>query len=111
MEEETENWEYVGEMGVDSGLCWVGDPCYILNTKGEEPRNNITYDELLDKLYPADPTQDKLTVQLFYKKGYPGLGVCVSTGYGDGMYPVFVKYADNKQRIAEVKVVFIGERD
>ena len=37
--------------------------------------------------------------------GHAGLGVSVSSGYGDGVYDVFVKRKDN--RIAEVKVVFI----
>ena len=26
-----EEWEHIGEIGVDAGLCWLGDPCYILH--------------------------------------------------------------------------------
>lgn len=39
-----------------------------------------------------------------------GMGVCVSTGYGDGYYGVYVKRSNDGvwgTRIAEAKVVFI----
>ncbi len=27
-------WEKVGVVGVDAGLLWLGDPCYILDKDG-----------------------------------------------------------------------------
>jgi len=40
-----------------------------------------------------------------YALGHPGLGVVVSTGYGDGEYPVEVRRNEDG-RIAEVRVRF-----
>ncbi len=28
-------WEKIGQIGVDAGLCWIGDPCYILHKEEE----------------------------------------------------------------------------
>ena len=29
-------WKQIGTIGVDAGLCWIGDPCYVLPTDSEE---------------------------------------------------------------------------
>jgi hypothetical protein len=35
-----ENWKLIGHIGVDAGLCWIGDPCYILHReKGDEAKS------------------------------------------------------------------------
>jgi Protein of unknown function (DUF4241) len=96
-------WEKVGEIGVDAGLCWVGDPCYILHRKpGTEPKDlGKTWPEFCDKLGDDYPTAK----QFNYDLGHPGLGVAVSTGYGDGSYPVYVKKND-EGRIVGVMVKF-----
>lgn len=97
-----DGWERVGEIGVDAGLCWVGDPCYILHkTKATTPKGiGKNWGDFCDLL------EDKAT-QFNYDRGHAGLGVCVSTGYGDGTYPVFIK-RNHEGRVAEVKVVFDG---
>jgi len=59
-------WERVGEIVVDSGHCWVGDPIYIA---ANAPRE-----------YDPEP---------------PG-GVTVSTGWGDGDYNVYVRRAEGR---------------
>jgi hypothetical protein len=111
------SWEYAGVIGVDAGLCWVGDPCYIMGEDATEHPCK-TWSEFVNKLYPADSMSndgdghlthkiDKLGFQQFnYKRGHAGLGVVVSTGYGDGEYPGFVKRGRDGI-IAEVKVVFV----
>ncbi len=85
--------ELVGHIGVDAGLCWIGDPCYILhNGKPLEIGND--WSEFCGKLN-EDVTEFS-----------GGLGVCVSTGYRDGEYPVYVtKNAEG--RIASVTIKFI----
>lgn len=43
-----------------------------------------------------------------------GLGVAFSSGYGDGVYGVFARYKDDPdwgRRIAEVRIVLIGDND
>jgi len=52
--------------------------------------------------------EHKSTAQFRFNHGHIGLGVAVSTGWGDGMYPVYVEYSA-EGRIASVQVVFIDE--
>lgn len=101
-------WTKIGEIGVDAGLCWVGDPCYIHHNGGENKPAEFGKDweefcEILGKL-----TNDHKNNSC----QFGNLGVCVSTGYGDGCYPVYAKFQDSGSwggRLAEVKVVFIDE--
>ena len=96
-------WKQVGEISVDAGICWLGDPCYILHrTKADqkalEKSIGNDWSGFCDRLAPD-------VTQFNHALGYSGLGVVVSTGYGDGVYPVLVRHnADG--RIAEVKVIF-----
>ena len=100
-------WEDVGVIGVDAGLCWIGDPCYILHK--DEPAKTLGKDwgEFCSKLF--EQGEHKQCKQWDYDLGHAGLGVTVSTGYGDGTYPVQVRKVDG--RIAEVRVVFISDDD
>lgn len=90
-------WEKVGEIGVDAGLCWIGDPCYIIHANEYSKSIGKNWGEFCDKL------KDDAT-QFNYDLGHPGLGVAVSTGYGDGTYDVEVRRADG--RIKELRVKF-----
>ena len=98
----TKKWERIGEIGVDAGLCWLGDPCYILHTETSPKDIGKDWSAFCDKV------SDKDNEQFNFDLGHAGLGVAVSTGYGDGCYPVFVR-RNNEGRIAEVKVVFISD--
>ncbi len=100
--------ECIGEIGVDAGLCWIGDPCYILH-RAEPPKAiGKGWDEFCDILHEDD--QYPTCKQLDYDLGHPGLGVVVSTGYGDGVYPVYAEFSEDG-RIARVSVEFIGQDD
>jgi len=94
----------VGEIGVDAGLCWIGDPCYVLHT---EPPKSIGRDwaAFCNILHKA--AQGPTAKQFNYDLGHPGLGVVVSTGYGDGVYPVYAEIRDG--RIAKVWVDFFDD--
>lgn len=101
-------WEKVGVIGVDAGLCWIGDPCYVLHKEGGAVPKTIgrNWNEFCDMILLKDATQ------IAYEAGHDGLGVVVSTGYGDGCYDVYVRRTPPlpgaaNGRIAEVKVVFI----
>lgn len=96
------DWQQVGIIGVDAGLCWIGDPCYCV-TPDANSHPAKTWKEFCDLL----PDND-MTKQWNYPNGHSGLGVSVQTGYGDGTYPVYVKY-NNEGRVSEVKAVFIDE--
>jgi hypothetical protein len=98
-------WEQVGEVGVDAGLMWLGDPCYIMGN--DASRKWDTWSDFCDNLRDKHWDYTGVT-QYNFSRGHVGLGVCVSTGYGDGVYPVEVK-RNHEGRIAEVRIVFIEE--
>lgn len=92
----------VGCIDVDSGMCWVGDPCYILH-KGDEANHIIgnNWEEFCSII----STDMKYGVASFkWNSGNDGFGVCVNTGWGDGTYPVYARYEDGV--IAELSIKF-----
>ena len=98
----------IGEIGVDAGLCWIGDPCYILHALPKPKAIGNDWEQFCDLLHNDD--QYPTCKQFNYDLGHPGLGVVVSTGYGDGTYPVYAEFSDDG-RIASVCVEFIAQTD
>lgn len=98
-------WETVGMIGVDAGLCWLGDPCYILHTKTAPKDIGKNWRDLCDKMSDGTVTGGLDYRQFNYDTGHAGLGVVVQTGYGDGFYPVQIK-RNAEGRIKEVRVKF-----
>lgn len=97
-------WERVGVMGVDAGMCWVGDAGYIIHHEEKHADLGKDWHAFCERLGDSDARQFN------YDHGSAGLGVCVATGYGDGEYDVYVKRgAEN--RIAAVCVVFMPAHD
>ena len=79
--------------GVDSGQMFIG----CMSEFG------LDYDELLKKYkLPNDEWNDDLHFFGF------GEGAVSSTGYGDGLYPVYVT-RDRHQRVVQVDVLFLDE--
>ena len=97
-------WEQAGKVGVDAGLLWLGDPCYIIGSDASRKWN--TWDAFCDSLRARH--DETGVTQYNFSKEHTGLGVVVSTGYGDGMYPVEVR-RNRRGRIAEVRIIFISE--
>jgi hypothetical protein len=99
----------VGHIGVDAGLCWVGDPCYILHQdKPLPPSLGTDWLDFCEKLGKEHPTMKSFP----YALGHEGLGVCVSTGFGDGKYPVYAEISDEGdwgKRVKSITVVFIED--
>jgi len=94
-----DGFEEVGVIGVDAGLCWIGDPCYILHQKNTPKSIGNNWSEFCDLL------PDHGIKQFNCDLGHAGLGVVVGTGWGDGVYPVFVR-KDKYGRVMEVRVLF-----
>lgn len=95
----------IGHFGVDAGLVMICDPCYIYSQTGEMNYNEFpkTWNEFLNKfLYKNGEHLDYS--QMNFKSGHSGLGVISSTGYGDGVYPVYATI-DNGV-IVELRIVF-----
>lgn len=64
-----------------------------------------TWMEFVEKLQTIEKDG---AAQWNYKRGHAGLGVSVVTGYGDGVYNVYVRRND-KGRVIEARVVFIED--
>ncbi len=99
---------YAGSFAVDSGQAMVGDPCYL---DGWEPWANGTP---FDHEENAGKYSYLGACGVTLKEGYGQLGnssaVAFSTGYGDGLYPVYVKLNDDG-RVGMVIIDFDGELD
>ena len=80
-------WQKIGIIGVDSGTVWVGDGCYCITPDATEHPAK-TWPEFCNKL---DQVNEEGYQQFNFSRGHSGLGVVVSSGYGDGNYPVFIK--------------------
>lgn len=77
----------IGKIGVDSGLVWIGDPCYLL--QGERP-NSVGKDwSDFCEIIHRDEEDDTSSISFNYDMGHEGLGVCSSTKWGDGEYSVY----------------------
>jgi hypothetical protein len=113
----------IGVIGVDAGLCWIGDPSYIMHHDRDSEATHASDQEAWASLSKAignswsefcdilNRGQQHPTARQFnYVLGHPGLGVCVETGYGDGIYPVYAEIND-EGRIAKVSVEFITDDD
>ena len=89
--------EVVGYCGVDSGQLILCDPCYLLNTESQDLET--MYNNIIEVT-----CKDKFAGQ-FGSPTHQHVGVAVSTGWGDGWYPVMV-HRDSHGRIMRVAVEF-----
>lgn len=108
MKVDLKKWTYAGSFGVDSGQAMVGDPCYLSEWN---PNEN---DEFLPDSYAGEygylgACHATLSEDQFGVLGFSS-GVVFATGYGDGIYPVYVlKNSDG--RISKVLIDFEGDED
>jgi hypothetical protein len=107
MQDKTKTLKLIGEIGVDAGLCWIGDPCYILHKDQPPKAIGKSWSEFCSILSQDEYPTSK---QFNYDLGHAGLGVVVSTGYGDGIYPVFAEFNEDG-RIAGVWIEFIEHEE
>ena len=105
MKKKLPKWETVGSVTVDAGLIQLGDPCYGNLDEFEKHANWVRYLEG-SGILNAD---ENVTVipHGHDKEGnykHHAKAVVVSSGYGDGCYPVQVRREDG--RIKEVRIRF-----
>ena len=99
----------VGYVGVDAGLIYIGDPCYEVGSD-TEGKFQGTWGDFCGLLNDKNRGIDKNGVfKIPFPLGHEGQAVVVSSGYGDGNYPVYVERKDG--RIARVIVDFMPEED
>lgn len=97
----------IGSVGVDSGQLMIVDPCYIKSDF------EVDYDqETIDAIQAGSPAE----VPLNYNGACAvtlgedsagsmmhGLAVAFSSGYGDGVYPVYATY-NSDGRVVKVEI-------
>ena len=100
----------IGSIGVDAGMCFIGDPCFtlpddasqrtILDADGNDLWNSLIK-EMGNKLHTSMSYRTKNR----FNEHAEGLGVCVTTGYGDGEYPVYAEIEDGVVKSVTIKFV------
>lgn len=99
---EIQNLKYIGSFAVDSGQAIVGDPCYL-----------DEWEKWDDKNEPFNNFEEKAgqygylgACGVNLKNSYGTLGtasaVTFSTGYGDGLYPVYAQLNEDGRVVAVV---------
>lgn len=105
----TQNLTYIGSFAVDSGQAMVGDPCYLDSWKPWDS-NVEKFDEHVNK---AGEYSYLGACNATLTEGYGALGnlgVVFSTGYGDGVYPVYAEINEDG-RVAKIVIDFVGDED
>jgi hypothetical protein len=103
----TDKLVLIGQFAVDSGQAIIGDPCYLDEWK---PWNR---DEHKFEDHPLHEGEYGYlgACNATLGKGFGSLGtsaVAFSTGYGDGLYPVYA-HINEDGRVGMVVVDFTGE--
>jgi hypothetical protein len=114
----------VGEVPVDSGQVFVVDPCYVLDGEVEFEGNDdgqyvVSSDNPYSRACAASCSEEQAGPFRASAVTHTPLGkpidvnampdaVCTSTGWGDGLYPVYVEY-DRDGRVARLIVEFMED--
>lgn len=81
--------EKIGEVWVDAGCVWVGDPCYVFGKDSSfGPSSWSEYCDILDKAGHWNSDKD------YIASLGEGIGLHIETLYGDGSYPVYAEYGE-----------------
>jgi hypothetical protein len=103
----TNTLTHIGSFSVDSGQAIVGDPCYL-----DEWQNWDESEPFENHVEKAGQYGYLGACGVTLKEGYGMLGmgsaVAFTTGYGDGLYPVYAEFTEDG-RIAKVVIDFVGE--
>lgn len=102
--------ELIGYVGVDSGQMLLCDPCYIdsMWRKDDTPADFRDLSSFQGRFSYLGAAQASLSDKKAGILDMSTAAVC-STGWGDGLYPVYVTYEGD--RISEMRIVFIGEEE
>lgn len=96
--------ELIGHVGVDAGLIYIGYPCYEVGSD-TEGKFEGTWSDFCDLLNDEKRGMKDDVFKIPFSLGHEGQAIVVSSGYGDGNYPVYVERKDG--RIARVIVDFM----
>jgi uncharacterized protein (UPF0297 family) len=93
--------ERVGSVYVDAGIVMLGDPCYTLPDSASS-RNDVAknWGDFCNALYDT-----KTIAPDVWEPFGEGTAIVVSSGYGDGEYPVYVT-RNQEGRVMSLRVDF-----
>jgi hypothetical protein len=105
IETKVTNLIYAGSFAVDSGQAMVGDPCYL-----DDWDTNKNDEWNLEGKLNQYSYQGASATTLANSYGQLGFATAVvfNTGYGDGLYPVYVQMNDDG-RVSKVVIDFEGD--
>jgi len=100
----------IGSIGVDAGMCFIGDPCYTLPYDASQRTildadGNDLWNSLIKEMGNKQHTSMSYRTKNRFNEYAEGLGVCVTTGHGDGEYPVYAEIEDGIVKSVTVKFV------
>lgn len=104
----TETLIHIGNFGVDSGQVLITDPCYVKdfeNWEGPEQEPFENHKSQKGRYGYLGAAGVTLSDGFGSLSGF--LGVVSTTGYGDGVYPVYAKMSDD--RVSYLVIDFLGE--
>jgi hypothetical protein len=103
--------QLIGQFAVDSGQAIIGDPCYLSDWQNWDSDSGVPFEEHNNKVGEYSYLG---ACNATINKGFGELGqssaVAVSTGYGDGLYPVYA-HINEDGRVGLVVIDFTGEYD
>lgn len=108
------NTKLIGHCAVDSGQILLVDPCYIKTDGKDAWDSDCHFVPDADREFDASKGGYSACCAASLSEdgagqvticGVAGDGVCTSTGYGDGNYPVYAEYND-EGRIVKVTIDF-----
>ena len=103
---ESIEWQRIGQVPVDTGRLVLVDPMNLDDVSQHE-------DAVQSRLEEEDEDSDSDSASMTYELVTNGIGVAValvlSTGLGDGTYPVQARFeeVEGAVRIAEIRVRFL----
>jgi hypothetical protein len=103
-----DNLTYAGSFAVDSGQAMVGDPCYLDQWKKWEGGTPFAHEQHAGEYGYLGACGVTLRDNFGQLGGADA--VVFSTGYGDGLYPVYVQI-NSDGRVSKVVIDFEGELD
>ena len=99
-----DNLVLAGAFSVDSGQAMVGDPCYL--DDWDTNKNDEWNLEGKEGQYSYHGASATTLSKQFGQLGFNA--VVFSTGYGDGLYPVYVQLNEDG-RVSKVVIDFEGD--
>ena len=102
--------KHVGSFTVDSGQVMIGDPCY-LDEWQDWNRDKESFDNHLTKAGEYGYLGAcGVTLKDNFGEVGNGRAVVSTTGYGDGVYPVYAEVNEDG-RVAKIIIDFVGDEE